>query len=113
LADIRAFWMQRTVAYRLLHHHLKTAAPVGTLRVQTHLRGYVGLCRESAAISLQHLAERLGKRQRGVEALVRGWRTVLLLLLRRRLRPCERWVRLGLLARPHFLARLQRCHARI
>ena len=89
-ADIRAFWMQRTVAYRLLHHHLKTAAPVGTLRVQTHLRGYVGLCRESAAISLQHLAERLGKRQRGVEALVRGWRTVLLLLLRRRLRPCER-----------------------
>jgi len=97
LADIRALWMQRTVAYRLLHHHLKTAAPVGALRVHTHLRSYVGLCRESAAISLQHLAERLGKRQRGVEALIRGWRTVLLLLLHRRLRPCERWVHLGLL----------------
>ena len=52
--------MQLTVAYRLLHHHLKTAAPVGALRVQTHLRGYVGLCRERFAISLQHLAERLG-----------------------------------------------------
>ena len=96
-ADIRAFWMQRTVAYRLLQHHLKIVAPVGALRVQTHLHGYVGLCRERVAISLQYLAERLGKRQRGVEALVRGWRTVL--LLRRKLRTCERWVRLGLLGR--------------
>ena len=91
LADIRAFWMQLTMAYRLLHHHLKTTAPVGALRVQMHLRVYVGLCRERATISLQHLAERLGKRQRGVVALARGWRTVLLLLLlRRRLRRCER-----------------------
>jgi len=87
-ADIRAFWMQRTVAYRLLQHHLKIVAPVGALRVQTHLRGYVGLCRERFAISLQHLAERLGKRSEGSKPL-----------LRRKLRTCERWVRLGLLGR--------------